>query len=321
MMPGEPGPRVGPLSLLPRRDRIYSGRVTRLERAEWECRETAHAQRVDALTADHRVRRPAGVKHPVEDFLHQYYNHPVARLRRWHPGPGVVLAGAACLPRASWTHYAVRGRDVSLDVAGFVAARGRTIDFVRGLLTATLSRLGSFGCFGLHEWAMVYRLSQEEVRHAAYPLRLSPSEIDSVVESHEIRCSHFDAYRFFTPAAVPRNRLRPTRETQESNEQPGCLHAGMDVYKWCFKLAPAVPSELTADAFALAHEIRRVDMRASPYDVSLLGEEPIAIETAEGKAEFARLQRAFAARGQALRTRLLDGLDRLVAVGTRSPAD
>jgi hypothetical protein len=82
----------------------------------------------------------------------------------------------------------------------------------------------------------------------------------------------------------------------------------MDVYKWCFKLAPAVPSELIADAFALAHEIRVVDMRASPYDVTLLGVEPIAIETASGKAEFAQLQRGFAQRSNALRRRLLDNL-------------
>lgn len=155
---------------------------------------------------------------------------------------------------------------------------------------------------------MVYGLKQDQVRHAAYPLRLSPRDIDDVVHAHEIRCSHFDAYRFFTPAALPRNTLTPTRESQERHEQPGCLHAGMDVYKWCFKLAPAVPSELTADAFALAHEIRVLDMRASPYDVTLLGVEPIAIETPAGKAEFTAAQRTFAQRSTALRQRLLNNL-------------
>ena len=282
--------------------------MIRLEREDWTARAAEHAAHVDELTAGHRERRPAGVKHPVEDFLHQYYNHPVARLRRWHPGPGVVLADAANDPRAGWKHYAVEGSDLRLDSAAFVAARARTIEFVTGLLTATMSRPGTFGCFGLHEWAMVYGLDQDQVRHAAYPLRLSPREIDDVVQAHEIRCSHFDAFRFFTPAALPRNTLNPTRESQERHEQPGCLHAGMDVYKWCFKLAPAVPSELIADAFALAHEIRVVDMRASPYDVTLLGVEPIAIETASGKAEFAQLQRGFAQRSNALRRRLLDNL-------------
>ena len=282
--------------------------MIRLEREDWTARAAEHAARVDELTAGHRGRRPAGVKHPVEDFLHQYYNHPVARLRRWHPGPGVMLADAADHSRAGWKHYAVEGPDLCLDSAAFVAARARTIEFVTGLLTATMSRPGTFGCFGLHEWAMVYGLKQDQVRHAAYPLRLSPRDIDDVVHAHEIRCSHFDAYRFFTPAALPRNTLTPTRESQERHEQPGCLHAGMDVYKWCVKLAPAVPSELTADAFALAHEIRVLDMRASPYDVTLLGVEPIAIETPAGKAEFTAAQRTFAQRSTALRQRLLNNL-------------
>ena len=282
--------------------------MIRLEREDWTARAAEHAARVDELTAGHRGRRPAGVKHPVEDFLHQYYNHPVARLRRWHPGPGVMLADAADHSRAGWKHYAVEGPDLCLDSAAFVAARARTIEFVTGLLTATMSRPGTFGCFGLHEWAMVYGLKQDQVRHAAYPLRPSPRDIDDVVHAHEIRCSHFDAYRFFTPAALPRNTLTPTRESQERHEQPGCLHAGMDVYKWCFKLAPAVPSELTADAFALAHEIRVLDMRASPYDVTLLGVEPIAIETPAGKAEFTAAQRTFAQRSTALRQRLWNNL-------------
>ena len=84
-----------------------------------------------------------------------------------------------------------------------------------------------------------------------------------MVEAHPIRCSHFDAFRFFTPA-VDRNRLQPTRETQPELEQPGCLHAGMDLYKWAYKLSPATPGELVADCFELAVEIRELDMRASP---------------------------------------------------------
>ena len=57
-------------------------------------------------------------------------------------------------------------------------------------------------------------------------------------------------------------------------EQPGCLHAGMDVYKWAFKLTPLVPSDLVADAFDLAREIRVLDMEASPYDLRELGYDP-----------------------------------------------
>jgi hypothetical protein len=52
-------------------------------------------------------------------------------------------------------------------------------------------------------------------------------------------------------------------------------------------------------------------MRASPYDLRALGFDPIAIETATGRAEYERVQRAFTARGEPLRERLLILCDRL----------
>jgi hypothetical protein len=158
---------------------------------------------------------------------------------------------------------------------------------------------------------MVYR--DGRTRHPV-PLRLGRAGTDAVVEAHPIRCSHFDAFRFFTPAAVGRNRLQPTRATQPDLEQPGCLHATMDLYKWAYKLSPAVPGELVADAFELAADVRELDMRASPYDLAAHGYEPVAIETPEGKAEYVAGQRRFAERGAALRARLLDVCERLLAV-------
>jgi hypothetical protein len=95
-------------------------------------------------------------------------------------------------------------------------------------------------------------------------------------------------------------------------EQRGCLHANMDLYKWASKLAPFAPSELIADCFELARDIREVDMRASPYDLRALGFEPIAIETAAGRAEYEQRQRAFSARGEPLRARLIALCERLL---------
>jgi hypothetical protein len=152
---------------------------------------------------------------------------------------------------------------------------------------------------------MVYRQPASEIRHAQLPLRLGSPGTDEVVESMGVRCGHFDAFRFFTPEARPRNELQPTRETQADFEQPGCLHANMDLYKWAFKLAPFTPSELLADCFALARDIREVDMRASPYDFSALGHAPITIETAAGRAEYEQHQRTFTTRGEPLRARLI----------------
>jgi hypothetical protein len=158
---------------------------------------------------------------------------------------------------------------------------------------------------------MVYRQTADEVRHNAYPLRFPPEELARIVEATPLCCSHFDAFRFFTGPARPLNKLQPTRAESARFEQRGCLHANMDLYKWAFKLAPFTPSELIADCFALARDIREIDMRASPYDLRALGYEPIPIETAAGRADYEQHQRTFATRGEPLRARLIALTQRL----------
>jgi hypothetical protein len=281
----------------------------------WRERARAHAVRTDALTAVWRGARDRGEKHAIEDFLFTYYPTRPGVLRRWHPGVGQVLADAA--EHASWRWYRPvtlpdGGTGATLDVAAFLADRGDAVRYVRALVGATAARPGTFGCFGLHEWAMVYRDAPagRDHRHPL-PLRLGHDGTDRVVESHRVGCSHVDAYRFFTPEARDVNQLRPTRERQVAMEQPGCLHANMDLYKWTLKLGPAVPGELLLDAFELARDIRYTDMAASPYDVSSYGVDAVAIETPEGKAEYVRRQRGFADRAQELRSRLLDVCGRL----------
>ncbi len=87
----------------------------------------------------------------------------------------------------------------------------------------------------------------------------------------------------------------------------------MDLYKHAFRLTPMVPSELVADCFELARDIRVLDMRASPYDLADLGFEPVPIETAAGKAAYVAAQRGFAERGAPLRARLVAEGERLLA--------
>ena len=142
----------------------------RLTDEEWRPLEAAHHARVDAVTAAHLSRRHDARKHPVEDFLFTYYSHRPAQLRRWHPGPGVVLEGAR--ERADWKFYRYADGAAGLDLEAFLAARSDTVRFVRDLLTATAARPAHLGCFGLHEWAMVYRQTPDQVRHADWPLRL-----------------------------------------------------------------------------------------------------------------------------------------------------
>jgi hypothetical protein len=276
----------------------------RLPERRWQARRDAHEARVDGWLAPHLSRAGRQETHPVEDFLFTYYSQRPARLRRWHPGAGTILDGAD--PADFGTDYVTApGGGATVDVAAVLARRGRTVDWVRDLLAATAARPAHLGCFGVHEWAMVYRQSPEQVRHSAWPLRLDPDGIAAVVEERGIRCSHFDAYRFFTEPARPLNLLRPTRESQVEHEQPGCLHANMDLYKWAYKLTPLVPGELVADCFALARDIRALDMRASPYDLRALDYEPVRIETPEGRARYAAEQRAFADRAAPLRAELL----------------
>ncbi|MDQ6716579.1 MAG: 3-methyladenine DNA glycosylase [Actinomycetota bacterium] len=285
--------------------------VNELEQSTWRELARAHEARVDAATAAYRGRREAGRRHPVEDFLFTYYAFKPSQLRRWHPGPDALLLDAG-EERAQWRFYRADGRGVRLDTAAYLEARRDAVTFVRDLLIRTLERPAHLGCFGLHEWAMVYRLGTQELRHAGWPLRLGARGTDRVVEEHPVRCSHYDAYRFFTPQAHPRNLLAPTRASQPDLEQPGCLHAGMDCYKWAYKLSPAVPSDLLVDCFELAGEIRVLDMRASPYDLSELGYDPVPIETPAGKAAYVAAQRRFSERSQELRRRLLDVCDRLL---------
>ncbi len=287
-----------------------------LPEAEWRGRQAAHEARVGAWTEPHLRRAGRGEKHPVYDFLFTYYGFRPAWLRRWHPGPGVALAGTGAREFLRWPEYRETTQDgdpvVMLDTGALPAPRREFVTWLRGLLTAMRERPPFFGCFGLHEWAMVHRQTPDELRHNAWPLRLTPGETARVVESAAVTCSHFDAFRFFTPAARPLNRLQPTRADVPRLEQRGCLHANMDLYKWAFKLAPFTPAELTADCFELAVAIREVAMRASPYDLRGLGFEPIAIETAAGRGEYEGRQRGFAARGEPLRARLIGLCDALL---------
>jgi len=272
----------------------------------WLALSAAHEKRADSLTAGHRARKATGQRHAIDDFLYDYYGTRPAVLRRWHPGVGVRLEpgpdGPA--PHRRWRWYATDADGVvSFDAAAFLADRGESVRYIRRLLSAIASRPAFTGCFGLHEWAMVYR--RREHRHPL-PLRLGQAGTDAVVESHQISCTHFDAFRFFTPDAVGLNRLRPTRESQVELDQPGCLHASMDCHKWATKLGPAVPGDLALDCFELAGDIRLLDMQASPYDFSSYGKPAVAIETPEGKAEYVARQRAFAQRASQLRSRLID---------------
>ena len=259
----------------------------------------AHEARVDPWCAPRLARMSRGERHPVDDFLFEYYPNRPSLLRRWHPGLAFALEDADSY--LGFSGYINTPLGVTAETLG--ENRRTFVEWLQRFLTLTANRSPFFGCHGIHEWAMVYKT--EENRYEDLPLRLNPQEIAGVVDALPVRCSHYDAFRFFTPPARPLNRLQPVRETSPDLDQPGCLHANMDLYKWAFKLAPWCPSELMADAFELAREIRTLDMQASPYDLSAYGYEAVPIETATGRGEYERLQREFAERAMPIRRKLL----------------
>jgi hypothetical protein len=275
----------------------------------WRSRAAAHRARAEQWTVSARKRRGANKPHPVEDFLFTYYPFSFAKLEEWHPPAATVLVGADPLP-ACWAKrpYRREGGTVFADPALLTDKERTRLLWLRELLAATRDRAPILACHGLHEWAMVYR--GDQIRHAGTtPLRLPQNEIDTLVESRPVRCSHFDAFRFFHPGAQPLNRLQPTLMGRREFEQPACIHANMDLYKWAFKAMPWAGSDLLLDGFELAMELRDLDMRASPYDLSAFGLEPVRIETAEGRREYEREQARLAAMAAPLRQRLIDALE------------
>ncbi len=289
--------------------RSYPARVTAgltlLPAARWRAERAAHERRADEFARGRVDRRRQQLVHPVEDFLWTYYPLRPGRLRRWHAGLGRARLGVARPDPGEVTVDTAQGPAATVDLAGWRAGREATLRAVRALLTAVAGRSARHDCFGLHEWAMVYRPDAAEQPRHGLPLRLGLAGSAAVVDRLAVRCSHYDAYRFFTRAARPHNAIPLSRADQLGQDQPGCLHVTMDLLKWCLKLGPLVSGGLLLDCFELARDARTLDMRASPYDLSSLGYRPVAVETVEGRAEYAAAQRGLTARARPLRERLL----------------
>ncbi len=291
---------------------ISRATVQILPEEEWLRLAADHRERAQRHTLPERKRRDRGLPHPVEDFLFQYYPFPLALLENWHPGVGVVLeCSSGCqspaLSKFTGRHYSRADGFIRADPDKMKLKERERLGWIADLLMATRDRLPNFSCHGLHEWAMVYR--GKDVRHErSTRLRLPQGEIDAFVESRSICCSHHDAFRFFAKEARPMNRLQPDLDSRIQLEQPGCVHANMDLYKWAAKSMPWIGTGLLLECFELAGALRDLDMRASPYDLSEWGCEPVCIETAEGRRLYEAEQKRLANLAAPLRERLIRGL-------------
>lgn len=291
-------------------------KMTALSWAEWTHLADTHLAEARTYTSGPRYRRDRGEKHPVEDFLFDYYPYPLALIELWHPGTRFALKfpDLEALPqRFKAKRYRIAGDLCFLHPHSMKTSERERLSWIVSLLQATQRHTPNFACHGLHEWAMVYRA--EEIRHASLaPLRLPQAEIDTLIESRPITCTHHDAFRFFAREARPLNRLQPSLETRHLHEQPGCIHANMDLYKWAAKSMPWIGSALLLATFRLANELRDIDMRASPYDLSAWNVTPIKIETPAGRKHYEDEQRRLAEKAHTLRQQLITTLQQITSV-------
>lgn len=243
--------------------------------------------------------------------MFEYYPISAKKLQTWHPGFQFRLQATA-QPKTEFAETIYRiAKEISVNPDWLDSQQAEVIAEI-DFLTATASRPARTGCFGLHEWAMV--LGQDELRHSSWPLRISQPQIAKTIDEVGLRCTHFDAFRFFTDKAKPLNPLQLIRADQLKVEQPGCLHANMDLYKIAMRWVPILGSLFARQCFRLARDIRTVDMQSAPYDLIDLGVKPIKIETPEGRLLFANKQKAFSERAQVLRTKMVTHLEQAAAV-------
>lgn len=291
----------------------------RLGYEQWKTLASEHFSNAQQWTQPCRQRRARREKHPVFDFLFTYYPFSMGRLEQWHPGLNTTLeSGEDVPPSLLGKHYCYTDQEIQLDPSTLTEKETYRIKHIHNLLTLTQQRTPNYSCFGMHEWAMVYQGDRPDqggdIRHReSAPLRRPQHEIDQIVESRPLCCSHFDAIRFFAKAALPMNKLKPTLELRHEFEQPACLHSNMDLYKWASKCMPWVGSDLLWRCFLLALSARELDMRASAYDLSEYGYTPVPIETPSGRAEYEQLQHHISEQAAPLRNELIQCLARLLA--------
>lgn len=280
-----------------------------LKPADWQQQKADHHRQINNLIDDYLDRRSQQHKDPVMDFLFEYYAFRPSHLKSWSPGFGVLLTDGEI---ENWRFDEMESMDGScfLDIKHFPADRISSLRWILNVLRKSADRKPSFGCFGMHEWAMVYKA--DNVRHDHLSLRMDKKELAEFVESRPLVCTHFDAFRFFTEEAKPQNKHNLNRDNFGQMEQPGCLHTNMDLYKWAFKMYPWISSETIRKAFKLAVETRYVDMKASPYDLKERGLEPIKIETDQGRKEYIKKQQDIFQKSQPIRKQLITEYEHLL---------
>src|SRR5690606_37217845 len=107
------------------------------------------------------------------DFLFSYYSFSRGQLVRWSPG---ILVGLESNSQSNldWKeYYTKRGSLCYIDPKTFPSHRIPYVKWAIQFLSLTIERTPIFHCFGLHEWAMLYKSDSKQ--HPQVPLRVSQS--------------------------------------------------------------------------------------------------------------------------------------------------
>ena len=340
--------KISPLEVISSSSLTRTGR-TKLPTSFWEQEALTHRKELDGMlyppgeclkTRQHMVKT-----HPIYNFLHTYYRYSSKNLRYYSPGIDVVMEAEKVTSssdsksiknsnkRKPESHSSqLDPKYVHLsdnECCSYILPSTATTDpdspfgwitlgRNRDLLMNTASRAPFYGCFGYHEWAMLYSgrsqgLSEPLPSHQKeVPIRVTQDVIDDVVETMGLRCTHYDAYRFFHPSMQPLNSVHPlTRTNQIEHEQSGCLHAAMDLFKYAYQIYPFISSSLLRACIHVALTARKLDMRASPYDTTnvLYCGPPICVETLEGRNQYQEEQKSLAVEAAIVREQLIQGYD------------
>ena len=173
----------------------------------WAVSAMAHKLRVEKLLQGNLYKDP---NHPIYNFIFNYFFFKPSTLFQYSAGLDAILA----LDESFQKFLNPKGLSKNSDGIFYdpnlhfrTQNQKESITFTLSLLQSVYGRAPSFCCFGLHEWAMLYRVNESGNMPSkcsprqALPLRLSQDDIKKIVESNNIRCSHIDAFRFFTPLA------------------------------------------------------------------------------------------------------------------------
>ena len=110
------------------------------------------------------------------------------------------------------------------------------------------------------------------------------------------------AFRFFTPAARPLNRLQPARESVPAQEQRGCLHANMDLVQMGVQTRAVHAVRAGGGLFPRwpAGSARWICGRAPTTPNGALGFDPIAVirDSRRPGREYEKRQRELRGRGR-----------------------